>query len=315
MWELHEIVHAVGALLVVAGLLLAGRWLFAATAGYRLQEQLTDTDNPAIGTVLAGYLAGLAIPLLALIATPGHEPEDLVGVGIDLLELAIYGVVSVVLLQLSTWVNDRLILRGFDNRKELIQDRNVGVAVVIAGSCLATGLVLGGAMGGQVVPGFLGEDPGLLARLGHGLLATVAFFVAGQGVLVGYAFLYTQLSPRKPLDAIERDEVLDGRTHGGNFAAGLALAGQLLALGVLLWGATTGDFYGWVYNGLRFLWMAGLGVVLLPLWRLLVDRVLWGRGDLVAEIYDDHNPNAALLEGVSLVGFTVALVLVLLPAA
>ena len=314
MWELYEIAHAAGTLLLLVLVLAVGRWLYSLGTGYNLQEQLTEADNPAVGLALTGYLGGLAIALLGLIATPGHEVEDWVGVATDLGEFGIYAVISLGLLRLSAVVNDRLILRNFENRKELIDDRNVGAGSVIAASYIATGLVLSGALGGQVVPGYLGEDPGVADRLVHGIAATLVFFAAGQVVLVVYTFIYERISRFKPLDAIERDVVLaDGRRVGGNAAAGMGLGAHLVALGIILWGATSGDFEGWVTNGMHFALVAGLGVLVLPVWHFLVDHVFLGRGNLAKEIYEDHNPNAALLEGVCLIGFALALVFVLRP--
>jgi len=128
---------------------------------------------------------------------------------------------------------------------------------------------------------------------------------------VAYGLLYTRLSKHDVLDAIERDYEVAGVKHGGNAAAGIALGGNLAAVGLALWGGIEGDFTGWNDNLLTFGIAAAACLVLMPIWRLFTDHVLLSRADLAKEIYVDRNVNAALLETAALVGLAMLIAVVI----
>ncbi|MCB9538858.1 MAG: DUF350 domain-containing protein [Myxococcales bacterium] len=304
-----ELMYAAAALLICAGLLLLGRVAYARLAGYDVDHQLTEADNPAVGTALFGYLGGLVIVFAALLATPAVDVGEPADVAWDLAELAIYGALAIVLLKLSGWLNDRLILHRFENKKELVDDRNVGAGAVLCGSYLASGLVLAGAFSGRVDPELIDATTRAGVLL-HELTVALAFYALGQVALALYGVLYQAVTPVNVHDAIERDYEADGRKHGGNMAAGVAFGGNLAALGVLLYGGARIDFTGWGDNLLAFGVVCGVGFVLLPVWRVFVDRVLLGKANLDKEIFEDRNVNAALLETIAMIGLAAVIVLV-----
>ncbi|MEM9598461.1 MAG: DUF350 domain-containing protein, partial [Acidobacteriota bacterium] len=84
-----------------------------------LKKELFENDNPALATAVAGYYLGLVLAVGGLLSGPSMGLVD------DLLDIGIYGFAAVVLLNLSAWINDRVILRKFDNQKEILDDRNV----------------------------------------------------------------------------------------------------------------------------------------------------------------------------------------------
>jgi uncharacterized membrane protein YjfL (UPF0719 family) len=171
-----EILYSVGAILMVAGLMLIARVVYARFAGYDVDHQLTEADNPAVGTAMFGYLAGVVIVLVALLATEGAATDDPIAIAWDLGELLLYGLIAIVLLKLSGYINDRFVLHRFENKKELVDDRNVGAGAVLCGSYLASALILAGAFHGRVDPEFFDETPSQLALMFNEICIGLAFF-------------------------------------------------------------------------------------------------------------------------------------------
>lgn len=305
-----EIVYAASALLLSVGLLLIARVAYARLARFEVDHQLTEADNPAVGVAIFGYLAGVVIVLAGLLGTEGASLDDPIGVVWDLVSFVVWGLIAIVLLKLSGWLNDKLLLRGFENKKELIDDQNLGVGAALCGSYLASGLVLAGALSGYVDPELLPDDAGPGDVFLHNLGTALAFYALGQVALIVFGWLYCKMQPRDVLKAIEEDYTDGERSYGGNAAAGIAFGGNLTALGLVLYGAAHANFTGWVDNLTTFGVITGVGLVLLPIWRWVVDHVMLGKADLAKEIYEDRNTNAALLETASVIGLAMVIVLV-----
>ena len=303
-----DLAYAGAMLLLAATLLLFARGIFARLARYDVDGQLVVADNPAVGVSLFGFLGGVIIAVAGILATDEHDGLKRT-LGWDVFETLAFGVLAILLLRLAGVINDRLILHNCENKKELVEDRNVGVGALLCGSYLASGLVLAGAFSGRLP--LIAKGTSKWASLGVEAGVAVGAFLAAQLVLVLYGQLYQRISKHHPLVAIENDYEVNGVRYGGNTAAGIAMGGNLAAVGVILWGACRGDIYDWGHFALRFALITGVGLLLLVLWRALVIKVFFRKLDLNREIYVDRNSNAALLEAAALIGFAVALALVL----
>lgn len=297
-----SLIYTVASGLLVAGLLFLGRTLWSKLATYSAEHELTQADNPAVGTALFGYLGGLTIVLITLLGSDGAHMDDPTGMVWDLAELFIYGMLAILLIKLSGFINDRAILKGFENEKELVKDRNVSVGAVLCGSYLASGLILAGAFSGRIDPEFLPEDVSHMGLIGREVLISLACYAFCQVALTFYGVVYQAIQKVPIHEAISQDYEKDGVKHGGNLAAGIAFGGNLAALGLVMWGGARGDFLGWTDLAVRLGVATAIGVLLLPIWRLFVDQVMLGKADLNHEIYTDRNVNAALLEAVSMIG-------------
>src|SRR5205807_6809311 len=88
------------------------------------------------------------------------------------------GLLIALLMRASVWILGRAILYRFGVRDELVRDRNVGAGAVVAGGCLAAGLVLHGALSGN-------SATPLLA-----LRDVAVYWVAGQIILIAGAWLF-----------------------------------------------------------------------------------------------------------------------------
>ncbi len=300
-----EIVYTVSMILLTGALLLFAKAMYVMLSRFDVNHELTEADNPAIGTAMFGYLLGLVFVIAGLLATELPRRVTRESLAWDLAETAIFGVVAVFLLRLSGWINDRFILHRFENKKELVDDRNVGAGAVLCGTYIASGLILAGALHGRLAAKM--EAMGHWELIGRELLTALVFFGLGQVVLIIYGQIIQRLSKVNPLDSIEQDYEVDGRKHGGNTAAGIAVGGNMVAMGIVLWGAARGDFISWKNNLTAFGVVVGVGLVALPLWRLFVDHVLLGKVSLATEINEDRNPNAALLESVALIALAVVI--------
>ena len=248
------------------------------TTSYSVREELVEKDNVALGVAMAGYYFGLILAIGGTLSGPSQGLEN------DLIDIGIYGLLAIILLNLSRLVNDGLILHGFKIRDELIRDQNAGTGVVIAASYIATGLVIFGAVSGEI----------------GGIVTTVAFWALGQAALVLAGLVYEWITPYSIHDEIEKD----------NVAAGVAFAGALVGIGVIVFHASAGDFISWTINLQDFAIEVVAGLILLPIVRFISDVILLPGQKLTDEIANQEHPNlgAGFIEATSYVGASFLIV-------
>lgn len=224
-----------------------------------LQEELLQKDNFAVAIAVVGYYLGLVFAIGGTLVGPSAFWLD------DLLDILFYGIISIILLNLSAFINDKIILYKFDNVKEIIEDRNVGTGIVQAANHIAVGLIVYGAISGE----------------GGDLITAGIFWILGQIVLIIAGFIYNLITPFDVHDEIEKD----------NVAVGVAFAGMLIALGNVIRIGLAGDFISWQVNLVQFGGFVLFGLVLLPLLRLVTDKVLLPGERLTKELVHQETPN------------------------
>jgi len=280
--SLDQILTGLVYLVSIFVLLLVGKLVYDALhRRYKLRHELFERDNVALAVAVTGYYFGLVLAIGGLMAGPSSGLVD------DLIDIFFFGLLAVVLINVSAFLNDKLILRKFSNEKEIITDRNAGTGAVEAGNHIANGLIIGGAISGQ----------------GGDLLTALAFWGLGQVVLIAVALLYDLITSFDLHGEIERD----------NVAVGVAFAGVLVAMGNVIRLGTAGDFYSWSENLSDFGAYVAVGLVLLPLVRIATDLLLVPGVELSAELVQADEPNlgAGVLEAFSyvaaslLIGWTI----------
>ena len=264
---------------------------------YSITDELTGKDNPALGLSLTGYY----IAVLVIFSGALYDPKPNMAAHMLLSEQFLmqclivmgYSLGGILLLNFSRLVVDRLVLTKFSTVKEIIQDRNVGTGAVEFGSYVASALVIAGSISGSVKVAAGGEVPPWWL----GVASALAFFGLGQLVFVIYGRFYQLIAGYDVFGEIEQD----------NVAAGVAFGGNLIAIGVILFKAVSGDFHGWTAHLVKFGVLAVVGFVVLYLLRILVDGFLLPKATITHEIVNDRNINAAYIEGAVLIGISVVI--------
>jgi uncharacterized membrane protein YjfL (UPF0719 family) len=239
---------------------------------YNIQDELVEKDNAAFALVLCGYYLGLTFSIGGVIAGPSAGLES------DLIDILVYGPLAIILLNLSALINDRFILSEFDIRKEILQAQNCGTGVVEFAVFVATGLNIFGALYGQ----------------GGSVFTAIAFWALGQTVLVLVGKYYNLITQYNIHEQIEKD----------NVAVGIGFAGALIGIGNLLRAASAEHFISWEANLITFGLYMVVGLILLPVARVLTDRILLPGRSLADELVNQVKPNqgAAFLEASSYIG-------------
>lgn len=246
-----------------------------------VKAELVTHDNPAFATTMVGYFIGLILAIGSAIIGPSN------GLWIDVVDISVYGMLSIALLTISGFVNDKLILNKFSVEKEIISDRNVGTGVIEGANYVASGLIIFGAVSG--------ESGGLL----FGILTAITYWVIGQLIMILTAKFYAAFVKYDVHDEIEKD----------NVAAGFAMAGALIGVANLIRFGLMGDFESWQDTFLEVGLETVLGLALLPVIRFLTDKVLLPGENLTKEIayQEKHNVGAGLIEAFAYIGGSVLL--------
>lgn len=240
-----------------------------------LRDELVEKDNLAFAMSHTGYFVGL---LLAIGSTLLGETTELVQ---DVIDVAVYGTVAIVLVNMSLFINDKIMFRRFTMYDEVVRDQNVGAGVIEAAGAISTGLIVMGAVYGQ----------------GGGIDTAIAFWAAGQALLIIATQVYNLITPYNVFEQIEKD----------NIAVGVGFAGAMLAIANLIRHAIMHDFEGWLttfsWMGLDFL----LGILFLPVARLVADKMLLPGRKLTDEIVNQEKPNvgAAIIEAFTYIGGSI----------
>ena len=270
---------------------------------YSINQQVTGENNVALALSMTGYYLGVIFVFVAALYRPLTEraqtvvsDDDWKPTGSeywgDVLEVFLYALVGIVALNVARIVVDRLILHSFDTEKEIIEDHNTGTGAVEFGVYLATGLVIAGSIAGTGTEAADGEVSNLVAAL-----RSLAFLGLGTVVLVLYGLFY-QLTTSYDIHAeIEQK----------NTAVGVAMAGNMIAIGLVTFKAVFGEFLGWPEALAGFLTFAVLGFVLLYVVRRATDLVLLPGAKLSHELAVDKNLGVGFI--VSAVVISAALIL------
>lgn len=270
---LDQIVSALVYLLAVFFLFFIGKVVYdKINRRFVLRDELVKKDNLALAIAVVGYYFGLVIALGGVLAS---ESE---GWLIDVIEILIYGIFAILLLNISIIINDKIILRKFDNIKEIIEDQNVGTGVVEAANHIAVGMILYGAMSGDY----------------GGLISAAVFWILGQFVLIVAGEIYRRILPFDLHAEIERD----------NVAVGVAFAGVFIAIGNIIRIGAAGNFVSWYDNITTFFGFVVFGLIMLPILRFVTDKVLLPGEKLSDELVNQAKPNigAGLIEAFSYIG-------------
>ena len=279
-----------GLIYVVMGvaLLAIARLAQDVVTPYKIQEQLRDKDNVALALSITGYYLGIVIVFLGAVYQPSTLTADAVfNLGFtteyweDVLRVLVYSIVGIVVLNVARIVVDKLVLYKFSTEKEIIDDHNAGTGAVEFAVYVAVGLVIAASIAGE----------------GGGPETSLAFLGMGLAVLILYTLFYEVTTSFDVHDEIEKD----------NVAVGVALAGNLIAISIVVFKAVSGDFVGWSDGIAGFLTFAVFGFVLLFAVRIAVDLVLFPKVKVADELVKDRNLGVAFIESAAVISVSLIL--------
>lgn len=256
-------------------LFLFSKWLKDFFTPYKINDELTQKDNLAIALTLSGYYLGAVAIFIGALSGPTNALID------DLVAVGGYSVLGLVFLNISRYINDKIILRKFCNVEQLTKERNVAVGAIQFGTYVATGLIAAGAVTGT----------------GGGVVTAIAFFVLGQISLLAFSLIYDLFTPYSIHEELEKK----------NIAVGVGLGGTLIALGVIVLNGVSGDFISWEMNLIDLAIMNVMAFIFLPIVRFIMDKLVIPGDSLSREITEDQNIGAGFLEATVAISFAIVL--------
>ena len=252
---------------------------------YKINNQLSNKDNHALALSIAGYYLGIVATFVGALYQPLTVVEDNVYTftsefGWDVLEVFLYSVGGIIALNVARILVDKLVLYKFETEKEIIEDQNTGTGAVEMGVYVGVGLIIAASIAGT------GSDASTGISVADSAIRSVVFFGLGL-VALGLYVLFYQATTRFDIHSeIEKD----------NVAVGVALAGNLIAMGIVVFKAVFGEFVSWQDSLIGFATFAIAGFVLLFIIRVLVDRILLPSTRVSDELVKDRNVGVAYIE-------------------
>ncbi|WP_109831788.1 DUF350 domain-containing protein [Reichenbachiella versicolor] len=245
-----------------------------------VKQELVKKDNLAFSIAHVGYFIGLLLAIGSAIVGPSQ------GLWMDVEMIAIYASLAIVLLNVSMLFTDKVLLRKFKVRKEIIEDQNVGTGIIEGSVSIAIGLIIFGAV--------TGEGNGDLMS---GIHLAIGFWLSGLLSLILVFRVYNMITPYDIHEHIEK----------GNVAVGVGLAGAIIAMGNLIRFGLSGDFESWSTSLTEAGLEIGIGMIMLPVMRYLTDKILLPGEKLTDEIINQEHPNigAAIVEAFGYIGGSV----------
>lgn len=255
-------------------MLFISRVLFDKFAPFKIEEQIKEKNATAI-IVFLGYLLGIVCVLAGAFVGPESNSFKL-----DFVLYCAYAIAGIVLMTLSGIVVDKLLLNKFDCKKEILEDKNIGTAVVYFSTYLATGLIASACVNGEY----------------GGILSSLIYYVLGIIFMVLFIKLYDFTTPYSVHEELEKD----------NYAVGIALAGNIIAMGLILMKATLGDADTIKDNVILYFTDLAAIFLLLPIVRFILCNFIVRHVKINEEI-KNNNVAAGVLEFASIVCFAIVI--------
>ena len=218
---------------------------FKASKHYNADEQMLK-GNLALAIRRGGVQLGLAIAMIGVMG--GQSSTDFIK---DLQVTVLYGLLAASFMFFSLFVTDKFVLPKVNNTKE-IGKGNVALSCVEFGTLVMTGILAYASITG---------DQG-------GIYSSLAYFVAGQAILVVLVFAYEMIFQAKLNPA---KKVADG-----NLAAGIYLGGKIIAYGLILQSAIIGGSEPETFSSaaIELVSTAFAGMILLYIFEYLIDLLI-----------------------------------------
>lgn len=263
---------------LVSSFVLFGTGIFAYRTFHKkikIQNELVERDNLAFSFAYIGYFVGL------IFVIGGALLGESKGIWVDVVNIFIYGILGIVLLNLAIKINDIVILNKFKMYDEIITQKNSGTGIIEGANAAATGLILMGSIYGE----------------GGGILTAIIFWVVGQVLLILTSYVYNLITPYDIHEHIEKN----------NVAVGIGFAGAFIAIGNLIRQGLMVDFESWLITAENVGFDVVLGFLFLPLARLVTDKLILPGRNLTDEIVNQEKPNigAAVVEAFAYIGGSV----------
>lgn len=230
-----------------------------------------EAGNPGWALRRTGMLLAFGTAVSTLLTHPGAELWK------DALFFVLYAALMAALLLGAFIVNDIVLLK-LDNAKA-VSEGNLAAALVEAGSLVGAGIILRAVFTGQ-----------------GGLVPALVFFLLGQLVFIVFFKIIELLTPYDDQSALER----------GDIPTGIDFCALLIALGLVLGSAASGDFTNWAGDLKAFGLASAKGVILLAAGTFLADRLVVGAGRT-------RNDPPKLFTTLASLGARVGLALVIAP--
>lgn len=253
-------------LIVLAGFL----WLTGKIEGYDPVNEMLFRDNPALGVRYALFTVAVVFALLGIF----DRSEGDSGAGL----FAQHAFLAVLLIYLSRYLNDWLILYHFSNNREVVQEKNVAVALVEGATYMASAYVIAGA--------FYDWE--------NGLLVALVWFFVGQLLLIALAALYRVAS-----------QAVDAALDEKNLAVGISLGGFLLSGGMVCGAVISGPSQGWRHDILIVAVYLTSWLLLMLIAHMVSDRLVLRSSRLGDEVVEQRNIAAALFKAVIFLALTL----------
>jgi len=253
-------------LIVLAGFL----WLTGKIEGYDPVKEMLFRDNPALGVRYALFTVAVVFALLGIFDRSEGDSGAWLFVQ--------HAFLAVLLIYLSRYFNDWLILYHFNNNREVVQEKNVAVALVEGATYMASAYVIAGS--------FYDWENGLL-------LALVWFFV-GQLLLIVLAALYRVAG-----------QAVDAALDEKNLAVSISLSSFLLSGGMVCGAVISGPSQGWRHDILIVAVYLTSWLLLMLIAHLVSDRLVLRSSRLGDEVVEQRNIAAALFKAVIFLALTL----------
>jgi uncharacterized membrane protein YjfL (UPF0719 family) len=258
--------------LAVIILLIIARGVYRLVLGQAMTETLIDRDNKAAAVALSGFLLGVIQVIIPILSAPSHTFwSDVIGV-------ATYGIGGIIAMTVAGLVFEQYSRVTGAPLRDQIAKGNLAAGIIDAAIHFSSGLIVAGALTG---------DSGTF-------LPTVVFWATGVAALIVFTHIFRQVTSYHDAELIKQ----------GNVAAALGCAGLIVAIGMMVGYAVSGNFTGYGDSFRSFGLMMLVVLTLYPVRQIIVQMLLLGggfsfrNGRLDREIANDQNVGAGLLEAI-----------------
>lgn len=255
-----------------------------------IENELTIKDNVAFAVTATGYFIGTTIIFLGVLHGESH------GLLTDVILILFYSIFGNFLLILSSIINEKIVFgKKFKFYREVIRDENLGTGFIEAANFIGSGLIIFGAISGRNINLF--PEHGELGHYASDFLSLLFFWGLGQIIIFIFLKVYKRLVSYDFIKEIQKD----------NNAIGIVYASILISVAFLYSFASKGDIDSWETALEDIAYHLGLAIILLPLSRLFVEKVILPKSNLTDEIVNQEIPNkgAALIEAFAYIGSAI----------